>query len=263
MANQVKIENKLTSHAVWDRSTRVFHWVNAICVLALTVLGLAILNEKAFGVSSDGKILLKTLHSYIGYVFVVNLSWRVIWAFLGNPHARWRAILPLEPGFRRALREYVRGFFTGNAPSYVGHNPLGRLMVSLLLIVLATQAVTGLVIAGTDLYQPPFGGLFADWVTNADPEKLAQLTPGSKEYVDLAAYDEMRRFRSPVAKTHLYSFYLLMAMVLLHIVGVIVTEVREKNGLISAMFTGEKILSKAPVDADPKPSKAKNASQNH
>jgi cytochrome b len=113
------------------------------------------------------------------------------------------------------------------------------------------QAVTGLVLAGTDLYKPPFGGLFADWVTDGDPDKLAQLTPGSKKYVDTAAYDEMRNFRSPIATTHLYTFYLLMAATFLHIVGVVVTDVREKNGLISAMFSGEKVLSKAPVDGKP------------
>jgi hypothetical protein len=103
-------------------------------------------------------------------------------------------------------------------------------------------------LAGTDLYKAPFGGFIAEWVTRGDPDKLAQLAPGSKEHVDLEAYDEMRSFRSPFAATHLYTFYFLMAAVFLHISGVVVTEVRERNGLVSAMITGDKVLSSPPVD---------------
>lgn len=260
MPSDTKPTSNRNAYPVWDRTTRWFHWINVVSVLLLAALGLAILNEKSFGVSAEGKVLLKTLHAYAGYVFAINLTWRVIWAFFGNAHARWRAILPVQPEFVGALRRYVRGFLQGRAPSYLGHNPLGRLMVSLLLLVLVTQAVTGLVLAGTDLYKPPFGGAMAEWVTNGDPDMLAQLTPGSKDHVDMAAYDEMRSFRSPIVTTHLYAFYLLIALALLHIVGVVVTEVRERNGLISAMFTGEKVLSQEPVDGEPTPTKTRSKS---
>ncbi len=66
------------------------------------------------------------------------------------------------------------------------------------------------------------------------------------------------RSRNSGITTHLYSFYVLMVAILLHIVGVVVTEVREKNGLTSAMFSGEKALSEAPVDA---PTAVKNGSK--
>jgi len=238
----------LTVVTVWDRTTRWFHWINVACVLTLTVLGLVILNGDAFGISGEGKILLKTLHVYTGYVFVVNLSWRLIWAFIGGIHARWSAILPFRSGFVSALKQSVRGLFTGKPPEYLGHDPLGRLMVTLLLVLLTTQAVTGLVLAGTDLYKPPLGGFMAEWVTGGDAEKLAQLKPGSKEFIDPAGYEEMRAFRKPVVNTHLYVFYLLMASIALHIAGVVVAEIRSKHGLVSAMIHGRKRLSGPPVD---------------
>lgn len=131
-------------------------------------------------------------------------------------------------------------------------------MISLLLLALLVQGVSGLILAGTDLYKPPFGGVIAEWVTDGDPVKLANLRPGSKEFVDLAAYEDMRGFRKPVVTTHLYVFYLLMAAVLLHVVGVVVTEVREKSGLISAMFSGEKVLSSPPVDVPLKRSETRS-----
>lgn len=246
------------AYKVWDRTTRWFHWINVLCVLGLAVLGLAILNEKIFGASAEGKVVLKTLHTYVGYVFAANLAWRLVWGFVGNTHARWKVILPIERGFSQAVGRYVRGLRAGNAPSYLGHNPLGRLMISLLLLALLVQGVSGLILAGTDLYKPPFGGVIAEWVTDGDPVKLANLRPGSKEFVDLAAYEDMRGFRKPVVTTHLYVFYLLMAAVLLHVVGVVVTEVREKSGLISAMFSGEKVLSSPPVDVPLKRSETRS-----
>lgn len=241
-------ESALIRRKIWDRPTRLFHWLNAICVLLLAALGLAILNEKSFGVSSDGKILLKTLHVYVGYVFAANLLWRFVWACLGSTSARWRAFLPFQPGFRAALADHVRSVFGGATRAHVGHSPLGRLMVTLLLLMLLTQALTGLVLAGTDLYKPPFGAMIAEWVTGGDEHKLANLMPGSKEYVDADAYKEMRATRKPIVTTHLYMFYALMIAVLLHVLGVVVAEFRERSGLISAMITGEKVIRPQPDD---------------
>ena len=58
----------------------------------------------------------------------------------------------------------------------------------------------------------------------------------------------MRALRKPVALVHLYSFYLLSVMVVMHVAAVIVTEVREGGSIITAMFTGRKIISGRPVD---------------
>ncbi|WP_289302671.1 cytochrome b/b6 domain-containing protein, partial [Methylophaga sp. UBA3996] len=73
----------LTEYPVWDRMVRWFHWINVLSVIALIAIGVAILNSKALGVSTDGKILLKTWHVYIGYVFVINLAVRLFWTFIG------------------------------------------------------------------------------------------------------------------------------------------------------------------------------------
>jgi cytochrome b len=243
--------NTRVVYTAWDKTTRIFHWVNALCVLALAIFGLAILNDKLFGVSDEGKILLKTLHTYIGYIFALNLAWRLIWAFVGSKNARWKGILPFSGGFTKSLGEYVRRSKSGNPPSYVGHNPLGKLMVTALLALLFVQASTGLVLAGTDLYKPPFGHLIAKWVTDGDEARLSKLTPGSTEFADPESYDQMRAFRKPIVRMHEYSFYVLMAAILLHIASVVVAEIRERSGLVSAMISGQKALSSRPVDDEP------------
>jgi cytochrome b len=92
----------MTERKVWDRTTRIFHWVNAITVICLMGIGLFILNSGSFDVSREGKLLLKTIHVFIGYVFVINIAWRLVWGFVGGPHARWKAILPAG-GFLKSL----------------------------------------------------------------------------------------------------------------------------------------------------------------
>lgn len=239
--------NTLQEYPVWDAPTRGFHWINALSVFGLVALGLVILNASALGVSNAGKVDLKTVHVWIGYVFALNLGARLIWAFAGNRYARWRQILPGGRGYGVALRSYVSSFVAGRPQVHLGHNPLGRIGVALLLLLMVVQAITGLILAGTDLFYPPIGHWIAQWVAapNIDP---ATLVPYAAELYDKVEYERMRALRKPVITTHLYCFYLLLATIVVHIAAVVVTELREGGGLISAMVTGRKIMRGQPHD---------------
>ena len=234
--------HSLTHHFVWDKTVRLFHWINVLCVLGLVAVGVTILNSKALGVSTDGKILLKTIHVYIGYLFFINLSWRIIWGFISKGYGQWKTILPWGKGYGADLKEHVKE----GKKVHLGHNPLARLMVTFLIILLSLQAVTGLVLAGTDLYFWPFGHEIAEWVTNAgeDHSKIKDLKPYSKENIDEQSYQEMRAFRKPFITTHVYVFYTLLAAIALHIAAVVISEIKTKNGLLSAMITGYKTTKK-------------------
>ncbi|MGB5097848.1 MAG: hypothetical protein WBN82_08080 [Porticoccaceae bacterium] len=103
-------------------------------------------------------------------------------------------------------------------------------------------------LAGTDnIYCPPLG----PWVTRliaapgVDPSTLVPYAP---ELYDKAAFDSMRAMRAPFATVHLYGFYLLILTAILHIAAVVVTELREGGSLVSAMFTGRKLIAGTPVD---------------
>ena len=240
-------DTPLKHYHVWDRTVRLFHWINFICVLGLVAVGLVILNNKLLGISTDGKILLKTIHVYIGYVFALNLGWRLIWAFVGNQYSRWQSIIPFTKAHRASFKIFIQGDKNNGPAFFLGHNPLARLMVALLFLVLSTQAITGLVLAGTDIYFPPFGQTIVEWVAE-DKNKLDEIKPYSKVNVNPENYQEMRDFRKPFINTHLYCFYVILGAILIHIIGVVVSELRENSGLISAMFTGKKVSEKKPVD---------------
>ncbi|MFZ3046604.1 MAG: cytochrome b/b6 domain-containing protein [Desulfatirhabdiaceae bacterium] len=241
--------SELKSYAVWDASTRWFHWINALCVFAIAVVGLVILNAGDLGVSNTGKVALKTIHTWIGYVLALNLLWRIAWAFLGNRYARWRSILPGGKGYLRAVRSYVAAFIAGLPEQYLGHNPVGRLGIAMLFLLLSIQVITGLVLAGTDLFYPPLGHWIAQWVAVPDVAP-GSLLPYAPKMYDAAAYESMRAFRKPFPLVHLYNFYVLVVVVVMHVAAVIITELREGGSIISAMITGRKIISGRPVDQD-------------
>lgn len=234
-------------YRVWDAPTRVFHWVNLACIVCLAAIGIALLYDNELGITDSGKLLLKSTHVWFGYVFVLNLLWRIAWAFIGNPHARWTAILPFQPGYMAELKDYVRGLIQDNAQPYKGHNPIARTMVTLLFLLLMVQAATGLVLAGTDIYYPPFGHWISSWIAapGVDPSTIA---PYNKTGVDPVAWDAMRSFRSRFVTAHYWTFYVLLVAAFIHLAGVVVTELREGGGIVSAMVTGQKVFSRKPVD---------------
>ena len=224
---------------VWSRNIRLFHWINVIAITLLICIGLIILNAKLFGVSTDGKILLKTIHVIVGYVFAINLLFRLIIGFIGKAHERWSKVLPFNKGFKQELVEFKQH----KKSAYKGHNPAGKLMVFALLSLMLIQMISGLVIAGTDIYYPPFGKYFAMSIAT-DKQNVEVIKPYSKVNVDDVAYKEMRDIRKPFITAHVYSFYCLIFLIPLHILGVIIAERRERTALISSMITGYKYLPK-------------------
>jgi len=238
----------LTEYRVWDRTQRVFHWVNFLAVVTLAAIGTVILNADRLGIPDEpGMVTLKTVHVYVGYVFLLNLLWRLVWAFIGGPFARWRALLPGGRMFGRRLVDFVKGFVAGDAPFYLGHNPLARIFLSLLVLSLVVQGSTGMVLAGTDVYMPPFGGVVREWVA-ADTHDPALVRPYSPATVNTEAYADMRAFRGPIIDIHEYNFYILLTLIVFHIASAIVAEFREGGAVITAMFTGRKVHRGKPVD---------------
>jgi Ni/Fe-hydrogenase 1 B-type cytochrome subunit len=235
-------------YVAWDAATRWFHWINALAVIGLMGTGLVVLFDNALGLSAPGKVTLKSVHVIFGYVMAANLLWRFVSAFFGNRYARWRAIIPGGPGYSAALRAYMASFLSGEPQQYVGHNPLARVGIALLFLLLLVQVATGLVLAGTDLFWPPFGRWFAAWVAapGVDP---ALVVPGATDLIDKASYDAMRAFRRPFVRVHELGFYALAVLIVLHLVAVVVTELHEGGSITSAMFTGRKVLSRPPPDA--------------
>ena len=236
-------------YKVWDLPTRVFHWVNFITITSLIFVGLIMLFKKELGITSlEAKVSLKEIHVIIGYVFVLNFTWRIIWGFIGNKYARWSNTLP-QKGFLNTVRQYLHSVESGEPQQFIGHNPMGRLAITFILLLMLTMAITGLVRAGTDIYYPPFGSLAADYVA-APGTDTDSIRPYIADGTDKEKMASLKAFKGPFGEVHIYASYTLMFMIVLHIFFVVRAEIREGGSLISAMFTGKKILSSNPVDLE-------------
>jgi len=238
-SDQQNTTSTLVKTFVWSRNIRLFHWLNVLSVLLLIVVGSIIYFAGNLGISTDGKILLKTIHVCIGYVFAANLVFRILLGFIGKGFERWGQTLPFNKTFNQELADFKQD----KKKVFTGHNPLGKLMVGALILSLSVQMVSGLVIAGTDIYYPPFGQYFANSIAQ-DKSQVSLIKPYSKENVDANAYKEMRSVRKPFITAHVYSFYFLLFLIPLHILGVFVAERREKNSIVSSMIHGYKYLPK-------------------
>jgi len=236
-------------YKAWDVPTRVFHWINFTTIIGLIIMGLIMLFKKELGITGiDAKVGLKVVHVIIGYIFVLNFIWRIIWGFIGNKYARWSNIFPRK-GFISVVRNYVLSVKSGDTEQYIGHNPMGRLAISFIYLLLLTMAVTGLVRAGTDIYYPPFGSSVLEYIAEPGTD-LDSIKPYVADGTDKDKAANLKAFKKPFGVVHIYSSYVLMFMIVLHIFFVVRVEITEGGSLITAMFTGKKILTKKPVDIE-------------
>ena len=234
-------------YKAWDLPTRLFHWINFLSVMTLSFLGLVMLNKGAIGISgTEASIGLKTVHVLVGYVFAINLLVRFAWAFMGKTQARWSGILPGK-NFGQRLKAYKASVKSGQPQTFVGHTPEGRLSITFMLLLLTVMLVTGIVRAGTDIYYPPLGGVFASQVA-AEGVSPSDIKPYDKTGTDPEKLAELQAFKGPFGDVHVYTAYILWLMVVLHVAAVIRLDSSGEGTLISAMFSGRKHLPREPED---------------
>lgn len=240
--------NKTISvYASWDINTRVFHWVNVVCIFMLSILGLIMLNKGSIGISgAEASIGLKTIHTIIGYVFAINLIVRIIWGFVGGPRARFSTLLPGK-GYRQEVKNYTASIKAGEPRTFIGHNPKGRLSVLVMFLLFTVMMVTGMVRTGTDIYYPPFGGFAAKYVA-AEGVSFKDIKPYDNTGTDAEKMDRLKTFKKPYGTIHIYTAYILWVLVLIHIIAVIRADAGGQGTLISAMFSGKKHLPREPYD---------------
>lgn len=151
-------------------------------------------------------------HVTLGYATLALLLFRLLWGLFGSANARFAHFLR---GPREVLG-YIRSA-TGPVPRpQVGHNPLGGWSVLAMLLTLLFQSLTGL-FASDDV--DSFGPL-SDDVPVAWAERLTDWHEASK--------------------------WLLLALIVLHVVGVLYHHLTMRDDLIGPMVSGSKELPADP-----------------
>lgn len=120
-----------SSRPVWDRFVRVFHWTLVGCVL----LNYFLLHEG------------EAPHEWAGYLAAALVTARIVWGFIGSRHARFADFFPTPS----RLTQHLHAVRSGHPEHHWGHNPLGALMMFLLMTLVIALGITGWM-QGTDAY---------------------------------------------------------------------------------------------------------------
>lgn len=153
-------------------------------------------------------------HLIGGAVVAGLLLWRLVWGWLGSRYARFTSFA-YGP---RQVTGHVRDLWRRGGHRHLGHNPLGAAMVFALLAVLAALTLTGTLTLGGLLKQGPL-----------------------RAFLPYAFGVAVRSLHSALA-------IMLLAMVGLHLCGVLFESWRGQENLTAAMLTGDK---RADPAADP------------
>ncbi len=240
-------DNAIRVYKAWDLPTRLFHWINFLCVITLSFLGLVMLFKGEIGISgNEARIGLKVLHVSVGYIFAINLVVRIFWGFIGGRYSRWTTLFPGK-NFKQELSSYKASSTSGKPQTFIGHNPKGRLSVLLMLLLLTVQMTTGLIRAGTDIYYPPFGNVAANHVA-AEGVLPSQIMPYDSTGTDPDKMAELKAFKKPFGMIHIYTAYVLWLLILVHLFAVIRVDAGGEGTLVSSMFSGNKHLPREPED---------------
>jgi cytochrome b len=165
---------------VWGGGIRLLHWLLATGIAA------------AWYFSSDSG----NEHLIAGYITAATVALRAGWGVLCGPRSA-RLVRSLRA--TRLVPAYVRSVARKEERRYLGHNPLGSLMVLVLLAMTAAVCLTGWLYT-TDMF----------W-----------------------GYGWLARLHHVLA-------WVLVALVGLHLVGVVFTSLRGRENLVAAMLTGRK-----------------------
>jgi len=177
---------------IWDLPIRVFHWVLAI-----------LLCGSWYTVEVTGDM---DTHMLIGQTILVLGIFRIVWGFIGTRYARFGSFL-YKPA---AIVAYAKSLAGRGGAAYAGHNPLGGLVVLLMLALVLLQASTGLFATDGDFYSGPLNHLISG------------------------------RAGNQVTDFHAANFNVLLSVVIVHVIAVALYLLVKRENLVAPMFTGSK-----------------------
>jgi Ni/Fe-hydrogenase 1 B-type cytochrome subunit len=205
---------------IWEFPVRFTHWINAFCILILSVTGYYISNPFILAQSSNEYIMgwMRVIHFVCAYVFLMSVLIRIYWAFLGNKFASWKECFPFSG---RKFREFVDTIkfyllIKKEPPLVAGHAPLAAFCYFLLFLLFIFQIISGFAVYSVN-HSGAIWTILGGWLLNI------MYLPTIRLY-------------------HHLIMYVILIFVPIHIYASWYMDPHERNGLVSSMFSGYKFL---------------------
>lgn len=236
--NTGKVKKDSGKVYVWESPVRIFHWINALSIVALMITGIYIGNpfvsptvpEEAY--YSNVMFWVRYIHFFAAFAFTANLIFRLYWAYKGNKYAKTN---PFKKNFWKQVFEVMKYYlFLPNKKEHSpGHNKLAEL--SYLLFIGIGSII--MVLTGFYMYLEP-------QLESFPIENIAFLFGGDSFSV--------RSF-------HHFIAWFFMIFIVIHIYMVIREDWVNRNATLSSIFTGYKIKEKHGEKEEKKPEGDKSA----
>lgn len=215
---------------VWEFPVRLYHWVNALCIVTLVATGFLIgrpMLPQPGGEASFSYLFgwIRFIHFVAAFVFFFNFLARIYWGFAGNQYARWDNFLPLN---RRLLVKQINEaidvvrieLMQGKVRPVqsAGHNSLASWTYVASFLAFLFQAVTGF-------------GMYAAMSHSWLPRMFAWVVP-------LMGGD------FAVRQWHHAMMWFFIIFTMVHVYLVFYHDYVEGRGVISSMAGGWKFMEK-------------------
>ncbi|CAA6606559.1 Cytochrome B561 [Rhodospirillaceae bacterium LM-1] len=179
---------------VWDPFIRFFHWLSVLGVLIAAGTGF-LLSDSWLG-----------FHVAVGCALAALLTARIFWGYVGSQYGLF-SNFPLR---RQEILHHLLDLMLLRPRHYLGHTPLGSVMVVSLMTVMAFVIVTGILAVSGEEKQGPLAGAIPYLVGHH-----AKLL-------------------------HSLSTLALLALAALHVAGVLAESLLTRQNLPKAMIDGKK-----------------------
>jgi len=224
MATKYLHIHKLRRVYVWEQPVRIYHWLNALVLLALIVTGFYIANPLALQSKTEASFMytmgwFRYIHFIAAYLFFFNFLFRLYWGFVGNKYANWKQFIPTSKRFIKEIWHVIKIdilMMKGKEHISIGHNALAGFIYFFTFIAFLVQCLTGF-------------GLYASmsdwWLPN-----LFSWVPA------LFGGDIVTR------QVHHWSMWFFILFVVIHVYLVFYHDYVEGRGEISSMGGGWKFI---------------------
>lgn len=218
---------------VWELPVRIFHWLNVLALIVLTVTGFLIADPPAVLSNAEATDLhtfglIRYLHFIAAYVFFFVMILRIYWAFVGNKYASWRAFWPFSRKTWRHFKHVLKiDILLMNEKAEdlskisIGHNSVAKLSYIMMFLLALVQIFTGF-------------ALYSDMSTWWLPKLFTWVTP-------IFGGDILLR------TTHHITMWAFIFFTMVHVYLVFYHDWLEGRGEVSSMFGGYKFVRQSRV----------------
>ena len=182
------------------------------------------------------------LHAWAGYIVVMYLLIRILWGFVGGKYVRF-SNFSYSPA---KIVGYLKNLMMRKPQHFIGHNPAGGAMVIALLVSLAATTLTGMKLYAVEENKGPFAITAQQAQTQIQSVSLISIAKAEDDDEDeeTKALNIGQKVDKQTEEyweeLHEVFANLTLMLVFLHVGGVIVSSIIDKEKLVKGMLTGEK-----------------------